>query len=396
MTGAVPQMEDLPIQAGARVLVRADFNVPLGDGGTIADDLRIRAALPTIEWLRGRGASVILCSHLGRPKGAPDPTSSLAPVADRLSDLLGGVYIPLGPASVVGPEAQALADGLASAEVMLLENLRWHLGEEANDPAFVDGLVALVSDSGCYVNDAFGAAHRSHASIVGPPSRVPSAAGRLLGREVEVLSTVLHGARHPFVGVLGGSKVSDKLGVIDSLLERCDTILIGGAMAFTFLLAQGYEVGKSLCEPDRVDECRRLLATGRVKIPTDVVVARQMTADAETMMVGVRSIPADTMGLDIGPGTASVYADIVEEAATVFWNGPMGVFELAPFEAGTRAVAEAVAVSKGFTIVGGGDSAAALAQFDLDERVDHISTGGGASLEYLEHGDLPGLAALRR
>ncbi len=398
----VPQLEDLPIRAGTRVLVRADFNVPLAEaaagGGDreITDDLRIRSALPTIEWLREQGASVILCSHLGRPKGAPEPKSSLAPVADRLSDLLGGVYVPLGPDTVVGPAALALAEGLASAEVMLLENLRWHAGEEADDPAFVADLVALVGDGGCYVNDAFGAAHRSHASIVGPPSLVPSAAGRLLGREVEVLSTVLHGARHPFVGVLGGSKVSDKLGVIDALLERCDTILIGGAMCFTFLLAQGYEVGKSLCEPDRVDECRRLLATGRVKIPTDVVVAYEMTATAETMMVGSRSIPAGAMGLDIGPGTASVYSDIVEEAATVFWNGPMGVFELAPFEAGTRAVAEAVAVSKGFTIVGGGDSAAALAQFGLADRVDHISTGGGASLEYLERGDLPGLAALRR
>jgi phosphoglycerate kinase len=313
-----------------------------------------------------------------------------------LSELLGGAYVPLGPDSVVGPEAVAVAEGLASGELLLLENLRFHPGEEANDPAFVDGLCALVGDGGCYVDDAFGAAHRAHASIVGPPARLPSAAGRLLGREVEVLSKVLEGAGRPFVAVLGGAKVSDKLGVIDALLRECDRVLIGGAMCFTFLLAQGHDCGRSLAEPDRVEECRRLLATGRVTIPSDVVVAAEMAETADTAIVPAGSIPAGMMGLDIGPGTAAEYADAIAEARTVFWNGPMGVFEMAPFAAGTRAVAEAVAASDGFTIVGGGDSAAALKQFGLADRVDHVSTGGGASLEYLEQGDLPGLAALRR
>ena len=391
---AIPQLEDLPLRPGVRVLVRADFNVPLADG-EITDDLRVRAALPTIEWLLGRGASVIACSHLGRPKGQANPKYSLAPVAGRLSELLGGAYVPLGPESVVGPEAMGLAEGLASGEVLLLEHLRYQPGEEGNDPAFVDGLCALVGADGCYVDDAFGAAHRAHASIVGPPSRLPSAAGRLLGREVEVLSKVLEGAEHPFVGVLGGAKVSDKLGVIDALLHQCDTVLIGGAMCFTFLLAQGHAVGTSLAEPDRVEECRRLLATGRVKIPTDVVVATEMAPTAEPSIVPAASIPDGLMGLDIGPGTAAEYADAIAGAKTIFWNGPMGVFEMAPFAAGTRAVADAVAATDGFTIVGGGDSAAALNQFGLDDRVDHVSTGGGASLEYLENGDLPGLQALR-
>jgi phosphoglycerate kinase len=390
----VPRLEDLPLRPGVRVLVRADFNVPLADG-TITDDLRVRAALPTIEWLLGRGAAVVACSHLGRPKGSPNAKYSLAPVAARLSELLGGAYVPLGPDAVVGPEAEQLAGALASGEVLLLENLRYQPGEEGNDPAFVDGLCALVGADGCYVDDAFGAAHRAHASIVGPPGRLPSAAGRLLGREVEVLSKVLAGAEHPFVGVLGGAKVSDKLGVIDALLRQCDTVLIGGAMCFTFLLAQGHTVGRSLAEPDRVEECRRLLATGRVKVPTDVVVAAEMSADAEPSIVPAGAIPDGQMGLDIGPGTAAAYADEITGARTVFWNGPMGVFELAPFAAGTRAVAEAAAATDGFTIVGGGDSAAALKQFGLDDRVDHVSTGGGASLEFLEAGDLPGLQALR-
>jgi len=392
---ALPVLEDLPLRPGTRVLLRADFNVPL-DGATITDDLRIRAALPTIEFLLGQGASVIACSHLGRPKGAPNPKYSLAPVAERLSELLGGAYVPLGPDSVVGPEAVSLAEGLASGELLLLENLRFHPGEEANDPAFVDGLCALVGEGGCYVDDAFGAAHRAHASIVGPPARLPSAAGRLLGREVEVLSKVLEGAEHPFVAVLGGAKVSDKLGVIDALLRVCDTVLIGGAMCFTFLLAEGRACGRSLAEPDRVDECRRLLATGRVKIPTDVVVAAEMAETAEAVIVPASGIPDGMMGLDIGPGTAAEYADAIAEAKTVFWNGPMGVFEMAPFAAGTNAVAAAVAETDAFTIVGGGDSAAALKQFGLDDRVDHVSTGGGAALEYLESGDLPGLAALRK
>jgi phosphoglycerate kinase len=391
MPEAVPQLEDLAVGPGQRVLLRADFNVPLDDDGTITDDLRIRAALPTIEWLRDRGVGIVACSHLGRPKGAPDPRYSLAPVAERLSELLG-VYVHRVD-EVVGPDASAAAADLPSSEILLLENLRFHPGEEADDPAFVAELAALAH---AYVDDAFGAAHRAHASVVGPPRTLPSAAGRLLGREVEVLSRLLHGADHPFVAVLGGSKVSDKLGVIDALLETCDTVLVGGAMCFTFLLAQGLDIGASRAEPDRVDDCKRLLDTGRVLIPSDIVVASAFAADAETAHVRADRIPAGWMGLDIGPETAGRYADEVLAARTVFWNGPMGVFEMAPFAAGTRTVAEAVAETAGFTVVGGGDSAAALAQFGLDDRVDHVSTGGGASLEYLEQGDLPGLQALRQ
>jgi phosphoglycerate kinase len=391
MTGPapVPQLEDLDVGPGQRVLLRADFNVPM-DGTEITDDLRIRAALPTIEWLRDRGVGIVACSHLGRPKGAPDPRYSLAPVADRLSELLG-VYVHRVD-EVVGAAASAAAADLPSSEVLLLENLRFHPGEEADDPELAAALSALAH---AYVDDAFGAAHRSHASIVGPPARLPSAAGRLLGREVEVLSRLLSGADRPFVAVLGGSKVSDKLGVIDALLERCDSVLVGGAMCFTFLAAQGFDVGSSRVELDRVDDCKRLLGSGRILVPTDIVVASAFDADAETRHVRASAIPAGWMGLDVGPETAGRYADEVAGAATVFWNGPMGVFEMEPFAAGTRTVAEAVAATAGFTVVGGGDSAAALAQFGLADRVDHVSTGGGASLEFIERGDLPGLAALR-
>jgi phosphoglycerate kinase len=360
----VPQLEDLPDPSGKRVLLRADFNVPITDG-RIDDDLRIRATLPTIEWLWQHGvATITACSHLGRPKGKPDPRYSIEPVRARLAELAPGVE--------------------------LLENLRFDPGEERNDPAFVDSLVA---GRDIYVNDAFGASHRAHASIVGPPARLPSAAGRLLAREVEVLGGLLHAPRRPFVAVLGGAKVSDKLGVIRALLARVDTLLVGGGMCFTFLAAQGHEVGDSLLEVDQVDSCRELLAGPKpVLVPSDIVAARADGGDVRT--VG-RDVPKGWRGLDIGPGTAAEFADVIIEAGTVFWNGPMGVFEDERFASGTRAVAEAVAACRGFTVVGGGDSAAALAKFGLADRVDHVSTGGGASLEYLEQGDLPGLAALR-
>ncbi len=274
----------------------------------------------------------------------------------------------------------------------MIENLRFDPGEESCDPAFATNL----SDLGdAYVDDAFGAAHRTHASIIGPPRVMPAAAGRLLAAEVAALSRLLDEPRHPFVAVLGGAKVSDKLGVIDALLERCDTLLIGGAMAFTFLAAQGHSIGDSLVEPDRVDHCRELLATGRVKVPADVVVAQEMAADAAVRHVPASRMPNGWRGLDIGPETAGIYADELATAATVLWNGPMGVFELAPFAAGTRAVAEAVADCRGYTVVGGGDSAAAVRQMDLADRIDHVSTGGGAALELIELGDLPGLQALR-
>jgi len=389
MTTGLARLEDLPLERGQRVLVRVDFNVPLRDG-VVTDDLRITTALPTLEWLLERGARVVGCGHLGRPKGAPDPKYSMAPVAARLTELLG-FDVPLAPA-VTGPEVQAVVGELADGRMALLENLRFEPGETKNDPALARALVA-----GCdaYVNEAFGASHRSHASIVGPPGLVPSAGGRLLHREVDVLSRLLDGAAHPFVAVLGGAKVSDKLGVIDALLARCDTILVGGAMAFTFLVAQGHRIGDSLVEPDMLDECRRLLDTGRVRVPTDVVVAREMADDAESEVVAAGAMPDGWKGLDVGPDTADAFAAEVAAAATVLWNGPMGVFELAPFAAGTRRVAEAVADCPGFTVIGGGDSAAAIREFGLADRVDHVSTGGGASLEFIEQGDLPGLAALR-
>jgi phosphoglycerate kinase len=372
----LPLLEDLPDPAGRRVLVRCDFNVPLAPGpdGTwvIADDLRIRSAVPTLQWLLDRGATVTTCSHLGRPKGKPDAKSDLAPVRARLAELVPGVS--------------------------LLDNLRWDPGEEANSPAFVDRLVA---GQDLYVDDAFGAAHRAHASIVGPPARLPSAAGRLLAREVEVLSGLLEDPPRPFVAVLGGSKVSDKLGVIRALLDQVDALLIGGGMCFTFLAAQGATVGDSLIEPDQVETCRKLLAEdGRIVLPTDLTILApggvigDPAAGGQVRQVGT-SVPSGWKGLDIGPGSAAEFADVIADARTVLWNGPMGVFEDDRFKAGTVTVATAVADCRGFTVVGGGDSAAALDRFGFADRIDHVSTGGGASLELIELGDLPGLAALR-
>jgi phosphoglycerate kinase len=389
MVDPVPQLEDLPIERGTCVLLRADFNVPLRDGA-IDDDLRIAAALPTIQWLLERDARIVCCSHLGRPKGKPDAKYSLAPVARRLGELLGK-NVELSP-QVVGFESVERAQCLEPGDVMLLENLRFEPGEEANDPAFATNLAQLGD---VYVNDAFGAAHRAHASIVGPPRVLPSAAGRLLAREVDVVGALLGEPKRPFVTVLGGVKVSDKLGVIDAIMQRCDRLLIGGAMAFTFLVAQGGSVGDSLVEEDQVDHCRELLASGKIDLPTDVVVAADMAADAQIRHVRATSIPAGLKGFDIGPETAGRYAEVIAGAASVLWNGPMGVFEMDPFAAGTRTVAEAVAECRGFTVVGGGDSASAVRQMKLADRIDHVSTGGGASLELIELGDLPGLQALR-
>lgn len=358
---------------GKRILVRTDFNVPLAtdDRGrtAITDDFRIRAALPTIEWLTERGATVLTASHLGRPKGEPNPKYSMDPVRARLAELAPGVT--------------------------LLENLRFDPGEEANDDAFAAHLVDDPDGNGPidgYVNDAFGASHRAHASIVGPPARVPSAAGRLLEKEVDVLLGLRRSPKRPFVAVLGGAKISDKLGAVEALLDVVDQLVIGGAMAFTFLAARGLPIGDSLFEPDQVDTCKRLLESGKaISLPSDIV---GLDANGQFATWGAR-VPDGGKGLDIGPGTAAEFSDIVMDARTVFWNGPMGMFEDERFTAGTRSVAEAVAATKAFTVVGGGDSAAALAQFRLDDDVDHVSTGGGASLELLELGDLPGLAALR-
>jgi len=363
---SVPTLEDLGDVKGKTVLVRTDFNVPMSgedDARVITDDFRIRAALPTINYLVERGAKVICASHLGRPKGAPIAKYSMNPVRQRLHELAPGVE--------------------------LLENLRFNPGEESNDPQFVRQLIEGID---MYVDDAFGAAHREHASIVGPPKTLPSAAGRLLQREVEILGGMREKPSRPFVAVLGGSKVSDKLAVIKALQERVDALIIGGGMCFTFLAAKGYPVGDSLCEPDYIETCRQLMeGSVPIHLPEDIV---GLDADGVFATFGVR-LPKGSKGLDIGPGSAAAFTDIIMEARTVFWNGPMGMFEDARFAAGTRTVAQAVADTKAFTVVGGGDSAAALAQFKLDDEVDHVSTGGGASLEFLELGDLPGLVALR-
>lgn len=371
MIFGVPELEDLGDVEGRSVLVRVDFNVPLDDG-RITDDLRIRAALPTLRWLREAGAKVTACSHLGRPGGEPKPELSLDPVGARLAELAPGVE--------------------------LLENLRFDPGEEADDPAFVS---RLIDGHDAYVNDAFGASHRSHASIVGPPRHLPSAAGRLLASEVGVLLGLREHPRRPFVAVMGGAKVSDKLSVIDALLDVVDAIVIGGGMAFTFLRAQGHRVGASLLEEDMVETCAALLAGPKpIHLPEDVTAlgpgGRLFEPDAggEVRQAGV-DLPDGWMGVDIGPGTAAAFTDVIAEAGTVLWNGPMGVFEDPRFAAGTQAVALAMAETKAFTVVGGGDSAAAAQQFGVADQVDHVSTGGGASLELIERGDLPGLAALR-
>lgn len=376
---SIPRLEDLAERLGSlegkRILVRTDFNVPLeggvengDDDRTITDDFRIRAALPTIEWLTERGASVVTASHLGRPKGEPKPEYSMGPVRARLAELAPGVD--------------------------LLENLRFDPGETGNAESFVDQLVDGVDG---YVNDAFGASHRAHASIVGPPARVPSAMGRLLEKEVDVLLGMREKPKRPFVAVLGGAKISDKLGVVEALMERVDHIVIGGAMCFTFFAAQGKPIGNSLHEPDMIDTCRELLERAgsqdtTIHLPDDIT---GTDASGRFAQFGSR-LGEGSIGYDIGPGSAAAFSDVILDARSVFWNGPMGMFEDERFEAGTRTIAQAMADTKAFTVVGGGDSAAALAQFRLDDEVDHVSTGGGASLELLENGDLPGLAALRQ
>jgi len=386
--------------AGRRVLLRADLNVPL-DGQTITDDGRIRAVLPTITALRDAGAKVIVFSHLGRPKGAPDPKYSLEPVAQRLDQLLGAP-VTFAP-DTVGPQAQEAVAGLGDGGVVLLENLRFNPGETSKDDAerraFAEQLSNFAGQDGAYVDDAFGAVHRKHASVYDLAELRPAYAGYLVARELEVLQTLTGDPARPYVVVLGGSKVSDKLGVIDALLPKVDTLLIGGGMCFTFLAAQGHGIGKSLLEQEMIDTCRRLLAEGgdKIVLPTDVVLADAFSADANTKVVAADAIEDGWSGLDIGPASVELFASKLAGAKTVFWNGPMGVFELAPFAAGTRGVAEAVASVDGLTIVGGGDSAAAVRQLSIDEaRFGHISTGGGASLEFLEGKELPGVAALGR
>jgi phosphoglycerate kinase len=384
--------------AGRRVLVRVDFNVPLADadGGerVVADDMRIRAALPTLELLRERGAALVLCSHLGRPGGKPDPALSLAPVARRLGELLG-TEVRQAPV-VVGGDVDLMAGALGPGDLLLLENTRFHPGETENDPKLAEALAQLAD---IYVNDAFGAAHRAHASTEGVAHNLPAYAGLLLEREVTELSAVVESPRRPLVLALGGAKVSDKVGVIDRFLEIADRILIGGAMAFSFFRAQGIPTGESLVEERGVELAFEALRRAEgseceLLLPVDLVLGRSFDADTERRESEGVEVPGGWMGLDVGPRTAERYAEAVAAAGTVLWNGPMGAFELEPFAAGTRAVAEAVAGAAGTTVVGGGDSVAALRRFGLDEEVDWLSTGGGASLELLEGKKLPGVEAL--
>ncbi len=387
-----------PSVDGRRVLLRADLNVPFlkDQPGVIADDGRIKAVLPTIQALREAGASVIVISHLGRPKGEPDPKYTLGPVAVRLGELLDA---PVAFATdTVGPSAQSTVDALGKGDVALLENLRFNAGETSKDDAergaFADQLAALAD---VYVDDAFGAVHRKHASVYDVAARLPHQAGQLVGKEVEVLKKLTENPEKPYVVVLGGSKVSDKLAVIEALLSKADKLLIGGGMCFTFLKAKGYSVGGSLLQDEMVDTCKELLAAhgDKIVLPRDIVIGDKFAADAQVSTVDAAAIPDGWLGLDIGPESVKDFSQALAGTKTVFWNGPMGVFELAPFAAGTLGVAQAIAASGAFTVVGGGDSAAAVRALGLkDEAFSHISTGGGASLEYLEGKVLPGLAAL--
>jgi phosphoglycerate kinase len=386
---------------GRRILVRSDLNVPLKDGA-VSDDGRIRASLPVLTKLLDHGARVIVAAHLGRPKGAPDPAYSLSPVADRLAQLLGRpVEFAL---DTVGESARLLASDLEDGEILLLENVRFNAGETSKDDAerleFAKCLAALTGgedDGGAFVEDAFGAVHRRHASVYDVATLLPHYTGDLVNDELQVLQQLTGEPARPYAVVLGGSKVSDKLAVINALLPKVDKLLVGGGMCFTFLAAQGYEVGDSLLEQDQIETCKGFLrdAADKIVLPTDIVVSTEFSDDAKTDTVPADAIPAGTKGLDIGPDSVRLFADVLAAAKTVFWNGPMGVFELAPFAAGTRGVAEAVAGVDGLSVVGGGDSAAAVRALDLDvNRFSHISTGGGASLEYLEGKTLPGVAVL--
>lgn len=391
-------IDDLDVH-GRRVLVRVDFNVPLSkdEGGAtaVSDDTRIRAALETIEELRGRGARLVLVSHLGRPEGPTDSALSMAPVAERLRELTGA-SVTLAPA-VVGDEVRALSERLGDGEMLLLENVRFESGESSNDPKLARALAELAD---LYVDDAFGVAHRAHASTEGIAHLLPSAAGRLLEREVHTLEGILEHPEHPLVAIVGGAKVADKIAVIDRFLSLADVLIVGGAMSFPFLCAQGHAVGDSLCSEADTEHARAALAQAaepghaRLLLPSDLVIGERLAQDAQPRVLDGVDVPEGWMGLDVGPRTAERYAAEIAKGGTVFWNGPMGAFELEPFSAGTRAVAQAVADAHGLTVVGGGDSAAALAQFGLEDTVDHLSTGGGATLELVEGGVLPAVAAL--
>ena len=381
--------------SGLKVLVRVDFNVPLDENGDVTDDTRISAALPTIRLLTDRDAKVILVSHLGRPKGKRVDKFKMDRVAKRLSQLLARPVAKLD--DCIGPDVEAFVSGMKPGDVVLLENVRFYGEEEKNDPEFAKRLAALAD---IFVNDAFGTAHRAHASTEGVARLIPGYAGLLMQKEIEMLGGVVSDPKRPFVAIMGGAKVSDKLGVIENLIRKVDSLLIGGGMVFTFLKAKGYDIGNSLLDEERLSFAREMMDLAQqngteLLLCEDVVVADKFAADAQVRVVDVNEIPKGWMGLDIGPKTAKTFADRIAKAKTVVWNGPMGAFEMAPFAAGTRAVADAMASSQADTIVGGGDSAAAVEQFGLAEKMTHVSTGGGASLEFLEGKELPGIAVLR-
>ena len=380
---------------GKKVLLRCDFNVPQDKAtGAITSDKRIVAALPTIKYLLENGAAVIACSHLGKPKNGPDPALSLAPVAKRLSELLGK---PVAFATdVVGPDARAKAAALQGGEILLLENTRFEKGETKNDPALAKELASMAE---LYVSDAFGSVHRAHASTVGVADYLPAVSGFLVARELEVMGKALDDPKRPFVAVLGGAKVSDKINVINNLLDKADTVIIGGGMAYTFIKAQGGSIGQSLLEADKMDYALEMIAKAKEKgvkllLPVDTLAAKEFSADAQSVVVDTAAIPDDMQGLDIGPKTVELFCQAVKGAGTIVWNGPMGVFEFDAFAGGTRAMAKALAESGAITIVGGGDSAAAVEQLGFADQITHISTGGGASLEFLEGKELPGVACL--
>ncbi|SHN67970.1 phosphoglycerate kinase [Desulfitobacterium chlororespirans] len=387
-------LKDITVR-GKRVFVRVDFNVPMDDHGNITNDTRIRAALPTIHYLIDEGAKIILASHLGRPKGKADPNYSLAPVAKRLGELLKRP-VAMAP-DCIGPEVEKATAQLREGEVLLLENVRYHAEEEKNEPEFVKQLARLAE---VYVNDAFGTAHRAHASTEGIAHHLPGVAGFLLQKEIESMGKALGNPERPFVAIIGGAKVSDKIGVIENLLHKVDALIIGGGMANTFLKAQGYSLGKSLVEGDKLSLAQEILDQGRelqvdILLPQDVVAAKEFKADAPYRVTAVREIAEDEMALDIGPESAGLFSERIQKARTIVWNGPMGVFEMEHFAKGTEKVAQAVALCPGLTIVGGGDSVAAVEKMGVGQQMSHISTGGGASLKLLEGKTLPGIAALQ-